>query len=134
MCFSLLSLLQNIEVVTRGQRNVYSETVKIVNLPKNDESLAAPQFDVASLDEVLAGLEEFPVLIVTISGQFRSGKSFLMNLMATYLEHLQNVIMDTVNYKLRILENIFYKEKSQTTPESPSQAASWTTAIHCILI
>ena len=66
----------------------YSETVKIVELPKvreNDTNLS-PHLHIDRLEQLLSGVLDHPVLVVSITGEFRSGKSFLLNLMTTYLD------------------------------------------------
>ena len=36
----------------------------------------------------MKGVEDYPAMVVSITGAHRSGKSFLMNLMVTYLQYL----------------------------------------------
>lgn len=43
------------------------------------------------IEAVLKSVKELPVIVVSVAGLFRSGKSCLINLMVTYLRHLQNV-------------------------------------------
>ena len=75
------------------QKEVYSSTVKIVSLPdvSDPNHSIKPKFDHDSLHEALDEVENFPVMVVSISGEFRSGKSFFLNLMTTYLDCLQQV-------------------------------------------
>lgn len=45
-------------------------------------------FDAEKLLKLLGGCEDLPVIVVSITGVFRSGKSFLLNLLVTYLEYV----------------------------------------------
>ena len=46
------------------------------------------------LAAVMYGMEKYPALVVSITGVFRSGKSFLVNLMITYLQYLSENVSD----------------------------------------
>ena len=46
------------------------------------------KFNVGKLEAIMKGVEDYPAIIVSITGDYRSGKSFLMNLMVTYLQYL----------------------------------------------
>ena len=52
----------------------------------DDNSLA--KFNVGKLEAIMKGVEDYPALVVSITGVYRSGKSFLINLMITYLRYL----------------------------------------------
>ena len=61
----------------------------------DDNSLA--KFHVRKLEAIMKGVEDYPALVVSITGVYRSGKSFLINLMITYLRYLsENVSMRTL--------------------------------------
>ena len=93
------------------QQTIYSQTVKFVSLPEDDDNMAHACIDTDSFGRILEGLQDMPVMIVTISGEYRTGKTFLLNLMATYLEHMTNVraaFLQPIAFKfLIIIENVW---------------------------
>ena len=64
-----------------------SMMVQIVSFPQEGDR--KPEFHLEQgLRMVLKNVANFcPVLIVCVSGKYRTGKSFLVNLLATYLTH-----------------------------------------------
>ena len=101
-----------------------SEIVQIVEFAKKSkqkdgENLASFHLDV--LKDIMKGTEDLPALVVSITGVFRSGKSFLLNLMLTYLSHLsENVSQTQIHVHVHINNNndklviLFNKIKSVT--------------------
>ena len=88
------------------QQTIYSQTVKFVSLPEDDDNMAHAYIDTDCFGRILEGLQDMPVMIVTISGEYRTGKTFLLNLMATYLEHMTNVraaFLQPIAFKFIIL-------------------------------
>lgn len=63
---------------------------------KDGENLASFHLDV--LNDIMKGTEDLPALVVSITGVYRSGKSFLLNLMLTYLSHLSKNVSQTHIY------------------------------------
>ena len=75
------------------EKDVYAETVKIAELPKpirKDEAVK-PTLYVDRLAAVLEEVQDIPLLVVSVTGEFRSGKSFLLNLLTIYLELREKV-------------------------------------------
>ena len=61
---------------------------------KSDDNNSLAKFNVRKLEAIIKGVEDYPALVVSITGVYRSGKSFLINLMITYLRYLsENVSM-----------------------------------------
>ena len=50
--------------------------------------ISGAKFNVGKLEAIMKGVEDHPAIVVSITGDYRSGKSFLMNLMVTYLQYL----------------------------------------------
>lgn len=50
-----------------------------------------PKFHKEIVAQVLKNVEDYPTIVVSVAGLFRSGKSFLVNLMITFLQHLIKV-------------------------------------------
>lgn len=71
-----------------------SKVVPIVDLTPQGSGTGMTrlsQFYKDNFVAVLKRVEEYPTIVVSVTGLFRSGKSFLVNLMITFLEHLQKV-------------------------------------------
>ena len=67
-------------------------TLPLVTFKQGDEAAKNSKFHEESLSSALYGFEEYRLLIVSVTGVFRSGKSFLMNLMVTFLQHLSEKV------------------------------------------
>ena len=55
---------------------------------KKSYDISHTEFNVGKLEAMMKGVEDYPAMVVSITGAYRSGKSFLMNLMVTYLQYL----------------------------------------------
>ena len=73
----------------------YSDTVKIAVLPKvrEQDKDTIPKLYLDVFKDVLKGVEDLPLLVVSVTGEFRSGKSFLLNLLTIYLELREKVCL-----------------------------------------
>ncbi|KAF6033677.1 hypothetical protein EB796_008013 [Bugula neritina] len=71
-----------------------AKPVEIVTFPEDIEN-GAPTFLLKRFRSILEkqGAKKLPVFIISITGVFRSGKSFLLNLMKTYLEYYSTSIL-----------------------------------------
>lgn len=70
---------------------VQEQTVPIAELPDGGE-IQTPKFHTEAFRRVFEGVpSDMPLLSIAITGMMRSGKSFLLNLMVTYLEYLLEV-------------------------------------------
>ena len=65
----------------------FPSTLPIVSFLPGDDNVEKAVFHHENLAVALKGCEDIPVLVASVTGVFRSGKSFLLNLMVTYLEH-----------------------------------------------
>ena len=74
-------------------------TKKIIEFEKDQDEKPVAVFNNKALDEALEGFENVPILVICVTGEFRSGKSFLLNLLVTYLNHLNKVSKTTLAKK-----------------------------------
>ena len=65
----------------------FPSTLPIVSFVPGDDNVEKAVFHHENMAVALKGCEDIPVLVASVTGVFRSGKSFLLNLMVTYLEH-----------------------------------------------
>ena len=74
----------------------YTKVEQIVDFAKNSQTKAADgslaNFYPGVLQKILLTPRCDKALVVSITGVFRSGKSFLLNLMITYLNHLNKYV------------------------------------------
>ena len=66
-------------------------TDRIIQFERDTEGKPIVTFDHDVLATALRGCEKKPVLVICVTGEFRSGKSFLLNLLVTFLNHLSKV-------------------------------------------
>jgi len=65
------------------------QMTKVAALP-NGEEIRLADIMVGNYKKVFEGVDpNFPLLSIAITGTMRSGKSFLINLLAKYLEYIQ---------------------------------------------
>ena len=83
-----------------------SMMVQIVSYPQEGDR--KPEFHLEQgLKMVLKNVANTcPVLIVCVSGKYRTGKSFLVNLLATYLTHTVTEVCCMVSRSKRILHTL----------------------------
>ena len=70
----------------------YTNTVQLVEFKDGDDSGKDAKFFVDNLAQTLAPCGDLPVKVISLTGVFRSGKSFLLNIIVTYLQHLQQTV------------------------------------------
>ena len=57
----------------------------------NENSNTATLWDETLADIIKQGLESLPVIVISIGGVARSGKSFLLNVLVSYLSYIEQV-------------------------------------------
>ena len=57
----------------------------------NENSNTATLWDETLADIIVQGLESLPVIVISIGGVARSGKSFLLNVLVSYLSYIEQV-------------------------------------------
>ena len=71
-----------------------ANTVKIIDFKKEGERKYKVELDEYRLNKILEPVQHIPIIVLSITGAFRTGKSFFMNLVATYLEHKSQVTVE----------------------------------------
>ena len=64
---------------------------------REQDSNITPTLYVDAVKAVLREVEDLPLLVVSVTGEFRSGKSFLLNLMTIYLDLREKVSIEVGN-------------------------------------
>ena len=57
----------------------------------NENSNTATLWDETLADIIKQGIESLPVIVISIGGVARSGKSFLLNVLVSYLSYIEQV-------------------------------------------
>ena len=65
-----------------------NETVVIADIVSNGDSEKVKFFNDV-IERIICGYENHPLLVISVLGKRRTGKSFLLNLLATYLSWLE---------------------------------------------
>ena len=68
-----------------------SRTARLIDFKKDGSGKQIVRLHENVLEAVFKNERHLSVLLLSITGAFRSGKSFLMNLVAMYLEHIEKV-------------------------------------------
>ena len=70
----------------------FPSTRQLVDFKSGDDDVEEAKFFDDELRRTLCECMDTPVMVVSVTGVFRSGKSFLLNLMVTYLRHLSKTV------------------------------------------
>ena len=65
----------------------FPSALPIVSFVPGDDNVEKAVFHHENLAVALKGCEDIPVFVASVTGENRSGKSYLLNMMVTYLEH-----------------------------------------------
>ena len=73
-------------------------TERIIQFERDQGGKPVVEFQHEVLSDALISCRDKPVVVICVTGEFRSGKSFLLNLLVTFLNHLSKVSYNKANH------------------------------------